>query len=162
NEGIVTDLSVENNVILASYKKHCSAALFLHRKKITETAQRAIQNFNIKAKDERQPIRYLSGGNQQKVVLAKWLETKPSVLILNEPTRGVDVGAKAEIYAQIDKLAAEGIGILFISSEVPEIVGMADRVLVVNKGRIAAEIPADRCSQEHLLACASGKDGQPS
>ncbi|MDR1731574.1 MAG: sugar ABC transporter ATP-binding protein [Synergistaceae bacterium] len=160
NEGIVTEFSVENNLILSSYKKYSFAGLFLRKKEIGKTAARSIMNFNIKTRDGKQQIRFLSGGNQQKVVLAKWLETEPGVLILNEPTRGVDVGAKAEIYAQIDRLAAQGMGILFISSEVPEIAGMADRVLVINKGRVAAEIPSDQCTQERLLACASGKDVQ--
>jgi ribose transport system ATP-binding protein len=158
NEGIIADLSVENNIILSAYKKYSSFS-FLRRDKIESAAQNAIHDFNIKAASAKQPIRYLSGGNQQKVVLAKWLETQPSVLVLNEPTRGVDVGAKAEIYAQIDRLAAAGMGIVFISSEVPEMIGMADRVLVVNRGRIASELTAEECSQDKLLAYASGESG---
>ena len=158
NEGIVSDFSVEDNVILASYGKY-SLFSFLRRKRAAQAARKAVRDFKIRTTGIKQKIRYLSGGNQQKVVLAKWLETDPSVLILNEPTRGVDIGAKAEIYAQIDGLAAEGMGILFITSEVPEVIGMADRVLVVNKGKIAAELRAEECSQEKLLAYASGKNG---
>ena len=158
SEGIVADQSIENNIILASYKKS-SIYSFLQRKKITDIARGAMRKLNIKAVDSKQKIVFLSGGNQQKVVLTKWLETQPSVLILNEPTRGVDVGAKAEIYAQIDHLAAEGMGIVFITSEVPEVIGMADRVLVINKGRIASELQVEECSQEKLLAVASGKNG---
>ncbi len=98
-----------------------------------------------------QPISKLSGGNQQKVVLARWLATKPKVLILDEPTRGIDVGAKAEIYALIEALAQEGIGILLISSELTEILRLSDRIVCMQNGRITGELAASEASEERVL-----------
>jgi ABC-type sugar transport system ATPase subunit len=104
-----------------------------------------------------QTVRNLSGGNQQKVVLAKWLSTKPKVLIMDEPTRGIDVGAKAEVHALMSRLAQEGIGILMISSELPEIIGMSDRVIVMCQGRVTGELERDGSSdmQEKIMAYAT-------
>jgi putative multiple sugar transport system ATP-binding protein len=93
----------------------------------------------------------LSGGNQQKVVLSKWLFTDPKILILDEPTRGIDVGAKHEIYLIINRLAAEGMACILISSEMPEIIGMSDRIYVMSAGRITAELPAETASQEEIM-----------
>ncbi|HEY3325611.1 MAG TPA: ATP-binding cassette domain-containing protein, partial [Novimethylophilus sp.] len=101
-------------------------------------------------------VKQLSGGNQQKVVLAKWLLSNAQVLILDEPTRGVDVATKVEIYNIISGLAERGIGILIISSELPEILGMSDRALVMRKGRLAGEFKTSQASEESLLACAAG------
>ena len=98
-----------------------------------------------------QEVGKLSGGNQQKVVLARWLAAKPKVLILDEPTRGIDVGAKAEIYHLIDDLANEGLGIMFISSELPEILGLSDRIYVMQNGRITGEIAGADASEEAIL-----------
>ena len=98
----------------------------------------------------------LSGGNQQKVVLGKWLLTKPKVLFLDEPTRGIDVGAKQEIYAEIDKLAAEGLAIVLVSSELPEVLGLSDRVLVLYRGRIAAEFTRENATAEKVMTAATG------
>jgi rhamnose transport system ATP-binding protein len=97
----------------------------------------------------------LSGGNQQKVVLAKWLATNPSVLIIDEPTRGIDVGTKAEVHRLLSQLAGEGLAILMISSELPEVLGMADRVLVVREGRITAELPRDTATAESVMLAAT-------
>ena len=99
----------------------------------------------------------LSGGNQQKVVIARWLATKPKVLILDGPTRGIDVGAKAEVHALIARLAEEGLEILMISSELPEILGMSNRILVMQSGRIVAEMPRDEATEETILAAATGQ-----
>jgi rhamnose transport system ATP-binding protein len=101
-------------------------------------ARNAIKQFGIRARGPSQLVRQLSGGNQQKVVLAKWLATDPRILIMDEPTRGIDVGAKAEIHQLMRKLAGEGMAILMISSELPEVLGMSDRILVMNSGRIVA------------------------
>src|SRR5207237_1066264 len=98
----------------------------------------------------------LSGGNQQKVVLAKWLLTNPRVLFLDEPTRGIDVGAKQEIYAQIDRLATEGLAIVLVSSELPEVLGLSDRILVLHEGRITGEFRRDEATAERVMACATG------
>jgi len=102
-------------------------------------------------------VRYLSGGNQQKVVLAKWLVAQPQVLILDEPTRGVDVGAKAEIYAIMRALARRGTAILMISSELPELLRMADRILVMHDGRLTAEVTAAEATEEAILSLAIGQ-----
>jgi ribose transport system ATP-binding protein len=101
-------------------------------------------------------VALLSGGNQQKVVLGKWLARTPRVLILDEPTRGVDVGARSEIYALMDKLAADGVAVWMISSDLEEILGMSDRVLVLHEGRLAGELPRDRLSEEAVMRLATG------
>ena len=104
------------------------------------------------------PVRELSGGNQQKVVLAKWLLTSSKVLILDEPTRGVDVATKVEIYHLIGQLGDEGVAVILISSELPEILGMSNRVLVMRAGSLAGEFSKEQASEENLLACAAGVD----
>jgi ribose transport system ATP-binding protein len=103
-----------------------------------------------------QPVALLSGGNQQKVVLAKWLSRTPRLLILDEPTRGIDVGTKAEIYGLMDRLAGQGLGILMISSDLEEILGMSDRVLVMHEGNLAGELPRGALSEEAIMHLATG------
>jgi D-xylose transport system ATP-binding protein len=99
----------------------------------------------------------LSGGNQQKVVLAKWLLTNPKVLFLDEPTRGIDVGAKQEIYQQIDRLSSEGLAIVLVSSELPEVLGLSDRVIVLHEGQITGEFRRDQATAEAVMAAATGQ-----
>ena len=106
---------------------------------------------NTKCSSVQQEVGNLSGGNQQKVLLSKWIFAKPDVLILDEPTRGIDVGAKYEIYCLINKLVAQDKGVLIISSELPEILGMCDRIYVMNEGRIVAEMPREKASQESIM-----------
>ena len=115
-----------------------------------------VDSLGIRASSTRQLVLSLSGGNQQKVVLAKWLSTNPALLILDEPTRGVDVGAKAEIRNKIDELASQGLGILLISSELPEITGMSDRILVMRNRRLVAEFDRAGFSDEAIGAAAIG------
>ena len=110
----------------------------------------------MKASGPRQVVGLLSGGNQQKVVLGKWLARQPRVLILDEPTRGVDVGARSEIYALMDELAATGVAILMISSDLEEVLGMSDRVLVLHEGRLAGELPRAELSEEAVMHLATG------
>lgn len=116
----------------------------------------SLERYGVRAADPLQPVGTLSGGNQQKALLARWLERDPQVIILDEPTRGVDVGAKAQIHALIDRLAADGRAILFISSDLPEVLGMSDRVLVMDRGTTSAELTGDEKTEHNLLLAASG------
>lgn len=111
---------------------------------------------SVRCRDAEQPIRELSGGNQQKIVIAKWLETNPSILILDEPTRGIDVGAKSEVHRLVADLAKEGVAVLLISSDLPEVLTMCDRVLVMREGRIVCELTRDEATSEAIIAAASG------
>jgi ribose transport system ATP-binding protein len=104
-------------------------------------------------------VRYLSGGNQQKVVIGKWLAMKPGILLLDEPTRGIDIGAKREIYALVEQLAEQGVAILFVSSEMEEILGMSDRALVMHEGRLSGVLNRDELSEEAVMQFATGRDG---
>ena len=115
-----------------------------------------IGKLNIKTPSVEQIARFLSGGNQQKVVLGKWLSMSPRVLLLDEPTRGIDVGAKQEIYRLMETLAEEGVAVLFVSSEMEEILGMSDRVLVMHEGRISGELSREQLSEEAVMHLATG------
>jgi len=118
--------------------------------------ERAGKDLRIKANSMFTIVGTLSGGNQQKVVLAKWLLTNPRVLFLDEPTRGIDVGAKQEIYAQINRLAASGLAIVLVSSELPEVLGLSDRVIVLHEGRVTGEFTRREATPEAVMACATG------
>ena len=134
-QGLVKSQTIAENIALANLKR-VSSGWFIDAAKILAEAKSAITRFGVKARGPQQIVRELSGGNQQKVVLGKWLAATPKILIVDEPTRGIDVGAKAEIHLLLRKLAGEGMAILMISSELPEVLGMSDRVLVMNGGRI--------------------------
>ena len=123
-------------------------------------AQQYVKDLNIKVRDVDQCTETLSGGNQQKVILAKWMLAKPEVLILDEPTRGVDVGAKYEIYQIMNELVSKGVAIIMISSELPEILGMSDRIYVMHEGTINGELTRENATQEKILYCASGERGE--
>jgi ABC-type sugar transport system ATPase subunit len=138
HQGLIRPQTIEDNIALANLKR-LVRGIFVDAARVTEEAKNAITRFGIRARGPQQPVRQLSGGNQQKVVLGKWLATNPRILIMDEPTRGIDVGAKAEIHLLMRRLAGEGMAILMISSELPEVLGMSDRVLVMNSGRIVAE-----------------------
>jgi rhamnose transport system ATP-binding protein len=120
-----------------------------------------IQRLHIKTPGPDASCRNLSGGNQQKVVLGKWLATGPKVLIIDEPTRGIDVGAKAEVYSALAELVREGMAVLMISSELPEVLGMADRVLVMHEGRISADIARAEADEERIMGAALGQPLPP-
>lgn len=154
-EGLVLGLSVYENILLPTYRKISRFGILQKRKK-DEIVNQWIKDLKIKVHDPNVEVRTLSGGNQQKVVLAKWLQMNPKLLILNEPTRGIDVGAKAEIYQIMKKLTEEGISIIMISSEMPELLGMSNRLLVMNEGRITAELNQEEASQEKIFYYASG------
>jgi ABC-type sugar transport system ATPase subunit len=119
--------------------------------------EKAMKDLRVKANSVFTIAGTLSGGNQQKVVLAKWLLTNPRVLFLDEPTRGIDVGAKQEIYAQINKLAEQGLAIVLVSSELPEVLGLADRVIVLHEGRVTGEFTRASATPEKVMACATGR-----
>ena len=155
-EGLVLNMSITHNSTLASLKR-MFPFLRINRSKEYEVTKNSVKKLNIISNSLDQLCNTLSGGNQQKVVLAKWLLTSPKLLILDEPTRGIDVNAKSEIYKIIDQLAAEGVGILMISSELPEIIGMSDRIYVMRNGSISAEL-TDRKDfvQEKILSFTLG------
>jgi ABC-type sugar transport system ATPase subunit len=116
-----------------------------------------VKRLDVRLRDIGQPIRELSGGNQQKVVLSKWLATKPKVMLLDEPTRGIDIGAKAEVHRLIAELAAAGMAVLMISSDLPEVLAMSDRILVMREGRIVAEFSRQEATAERVIAAAAGQ-----
>lgn len=119
-------------------------------------AEEITKRMKLKAPTLEAKVSQLSGGNQQKVVLSKWLLNSPKILILDEPTRGIDVGAKYEIYKIINELASQGVGIVLISSELPEVMGMSDRILVMSEGRITGEFQRHEATQEKIMTCATG------
>jgi ribose transport system ATP-binding protein len=160
-QGLVLKLPVQENIVLPTLDNY-SRAGWMDRRGLRNTAQEYVGKLNIRTPHLRQKAMFLSGGNQQKVVLAKWLALHPKVLIMDEPTRGIDVGAKAEVHALMSQLAQAGMGIIMISSELPEILGMSDRVLVMSEGRVAAILDRDEATQEEIMAYASGEVGNNS
>ncbi len=155
-QGLVLKLPVLENIVLPTLDNHSHAG-WLDQRALYTTAQSYVGKLNIRTPHLRQKAMFLSGGNQQKVVLAKWLALHPQVLILDEPTRGIDVGAKAEVHALMSQLAQAGMGIIMISSELPEILGMSDRILVMHEGRVAAILDRSEATQEKIMAYASGE-----
>ncbi|WP_334196581.1 ATP-binding cassette domain-containing protein, partial [Muricomes intestini] len=151
--GIVPILSVKYNTTLASLNKVIYKG-FLHTKAEDRIVKEACESMNVKTPGLDATIANLSGGNQQKVVLAKWLICDPEILIADEPTRGIDVGAKREIYELMSKFASKGKGILMISSELPELIGICDRIYVVSEGRITGMLTRPEFSQESIMQLA--------
>ena len=153
--GLVLQMSVKTNLSLASLRRDQLNG-FLNQPAEDQVAASMIELMNIKTANDRLAVRYLSGGNQQKVVLGKWLCLEPKLFLLDEPTRGIDVGAKEEIYKLIDQLARQGVAILFASSEMEEILGLADRALVMHEGRLAGELSRAELSEEAIMRLATG------
>ncbi len=153
--GIMGVLPVRDNMMIASLANYTKAGL-LNKRIINETCAREKNRLELKTPSMDQLIKLLSGGNQQKVLVSRWLLTVPDILILDEPTRGIDVGAKSEIHRLMSKLAQEGKAIIMISSELPEILGMSDRVLVMHEGRIGGEFERQDASQENIMRAATG------
>ena len=155
-DGLVLGLSVKENMTLSALQRF-SKGLRIQGGAEREAVSEFVTSFNIKTPSADQIIGNLSGGNQQKVAIAKGLMTQPKVLILDEPTRGVDVGAKKEIYQLINTFKAQGMSIILVSSEMPEVLGMSDRIMVMHEGAISGEFAAQDADQEKLMACAVGK-----
>ena len=153
--GLVVDMTVRHNMSLPGLRKNRVGKSFINFAVEDSVTTDMISRLGIKTPNEDQVSRYLSGGNQQKVVLGKWLSLKPKVLLLDEPTRGIDVGAKQEIYQLMEELAANGMAILFVSSELEEILGMSDRVLVMHEGRISGELAREELSEEAIMHLAT-------
>jgi ribose transport system ATP-binding protein len=154
--GLIVDMSVRHNLTLAGLGRYQRAGGIVQGGRERQAAGELIRRLNIKTPHQTQIVRYLSGGNQQKVVLGKWLDLQPRVLLLDEPTRGIDVGAKQEIYQLMESLAAGGVAILFVSSEMEEVLGMSDRTLVMHEGRICGQLTRDQLSEEAVMQLATG------
>jgi ABC-type sugar transport system ATPase subunit len=157
NQGLALILPVAENIVVSSLDR-LFPRFFVSKAKEHATAMTYVDRLRIATPSTSRLAQYLSGGNQQKVVLAKWLCTRAKVFIFDEPTRGVDVGAKAEIHSFMNSLVQEGAAILMISSELPEVIGMSDRIYVMREGRIAAEIPHTDATQERIIEAAMGAD----
>ena len=153
--GIFGIRNIRENTVISNLKNYLLGGFCLSDKKMKTDTDWSIQAMRIKTPSQNTEIRSLSGGNQQKVIIGRWLLTKPEILLLDEPTRGIDVGAKYEIYQLIINLANEGKGIIMVSSEMPELLGVCDRILVMSGGRLAGEVNAAETSQEEILTLAA-------
>ncbi|KQP56917.1 sugar ABC transporter ATP-binding protein [Agreia sp. Leaf283] len=156
-EALLLQRSVRDNAALVVLRS-LSRWIFVNNRAERALAQEYIDRLRIRTPSAEQLVGNLSGGNQQKVVLARWLATKPKILLLDEPTRGIDVGAKSEIYAIIDELAHQGVAVIVVSSELPEVLGVSDRIYVMAAGRISGELPRSEASEERILALAMDED----
>jgi rhamnose transport system ATP-binding protein len=157
-DGLVLDFSISSNITLPILKR------LFPRLLLRGSTERALANqyaaeLQVRMTDVEQLVAALSGGNQQKVVIARWLAAQPRVLILDEPTRGIDIGAKVEVHRIVSELAASGLAIVLISSDLPEVLAMSDRILVMHEGRISAELNADEATQESVMFAATGQHG---
>ena len=152
--GIFSILNIRENTVISSLNNYKKFGL-LSNKKMKEKTDWSIKAMRIKTPSQETKIRSLSGGNQQKVILGRWLLSNPEVLLLDEPTRGIDVGAKYEIYQLIIELAKEGKGVMMVSSEMPELLGVCDRILVMSGGRLAGEVDAATATQEEIMTLAA-------
>ena len=156
--GLMLGLDVETNVSIASMKEFLTSGLFIKFKKAGENAEQMVDRLDIRTPSIRQLIRFLSGGNQQKVVLAKWLTKNCDILIFDEPTRGIDVGAKSDIYQLLKDLARQGKAIVLISSELPEIIHLCDRVVVMCEGRVTGEVTGEEINQQRIMELATARE----
>lgn len=152
--GIFSILNIMENTVIASLKAH-SKRLLLSNKRMEASTDKMIKAMSIKTPSQKTKIKSLSGGNQQKVIFGRWLLTKPEILLLDEPTRGIDVGAKYEIYQLIQNIANEGKSVIMVSSEMPELLGVCDRILVMSNGRLAGEVDGNNTSQEEIMTLAA-------
>jgi len=155
DQGAILSLGIRENVTLANLARHVRG-LFLSRSSELEETRRLGRRLAVKAANWEQRLGELSGGNQQKVVIAKWLATKPKVIVLDEPTKGIDVGSKAAVHDFIGELAEDGLAVILVSSELPEVMGLADRILVMKEGRIVDEFRRGAWSPEAIVGAATG------
>jgi ABC-type sugar transport system ATPase subunit len=158
-DGLVAGFSIAENVTLPILPR-LFPRLLMRKGRERSLAAGYAERLRIRSTGVDELVEALSGGNQQKVVIAKWLATKPRVLILDEPTRGVDIGAKVEVHRIMADLAASGLGIILISSELPEVLAMSDRILVLHEGRISAEIPRSDATEERVMYAATGQTSE--
>lgn len=153
--GIYPELSISFNSIISNLRQYKTKGLFLSDSKVYDDTKWVIDSMKVKTPSQKTSIGSLSGGNQQKVIIGRWLLTNPEILLLDEPTRGIDVGAKFEIYQLINQLAADGKGIIMISSEMPELLGVTDRILVMSNGKAAGIVETAKTSQEEIMRLAA-------
>jgi len=157
-QGLFMNMAVRENIMLSALGKVARLG-FVNFARADRLAREEVERLDIRTPSLRQRVRNLSGGNQQKVIIARWLTLKPKVLILDEPTRGIDVAAKAEIHALMNQLAQEGVAVLMISSELPEILGVSDRILVMHEGRVTGEFSREQANQDDIMRAATGGKG---
>ena len=153
--GILGCLSIADNVSIASLSQYVEAGVKLNKKKIEDLVQENVKKLSIKTPSSKTLIQSLSGGNQQKVIISRWLANNPDILIMDEPTRGIDIGAKYEIYQIMIQLAKQGKAIIMISSEMPELIGVSNRIMVMCNGRITGEVSGDEATQENIMQYAT-------
>lgn len=154
-QGLVLEMTVRENFSLTHLADYCTFD-FVDRRREAEVCEKSVRAFSIKTPSIEQKVINLSGGNQQKVVLSKWMARNPRVLIIDEPTRGIDIGAKAEVHLQVQRLAEQGVGVIVVSSDLPEVLAISDRVIVVREGRISGELPRAAANQEAVMELATG------
>jgi ribose transport system ATP-binding protein len=155
--GLIVDMAIRKNVSLPRLKQSATAGLFIDFAQEKDSSRQAIEKLGIKTTSDQKLAKFLSGGNQQKIVIGKWLALSPRLLLLDEPTRGIDVGAKQEIYRLMEQLAAQGMAILFASSEMEEVMGLADRILVMHEGQLRGELDRTAFSEEAIMRLATGQ-----
>jgi len=156
--GLALGMDVQNNIALSSLRRFVRRGLFVDARALRDTAHAYVRQLAIRTPSVAQPVRLLSGGNQQKIVIAKWLLRDCDILFFDEPTRGIDVGAKSEIYKLLDALAADGKAIVMISSELPEVLRMSHRILVMCEGRVTGELSAAEATQEKIMQLATQRE----
>lgn len=157
--GLLVDMDVKTNVTVASYGRYKRIFGWMQQNRMTDSAKKVVESLKVKTPSVDQKVKFLSGGNQQKVVIGKWLTRDSDILIFDEPTRGIDVGAKGEIYKLLEQLAAQGKSIIMISSELPEILRMSHRVIVMCEGRITGELLREEADQEKIMKLATSRTG---
>ena len=157
SQALVLDMGISDNIVAPHLRSLSRAGLFRERR-LRQYGREAAERMQVKAPSVRTPVRHLSGGNQQKVVLGRWLTQHPQVYLLDEPTRGIDVDVKAEIYRQIGGLADSGAAVLLISSELPELLAICDRVLVMRAGRLVGEVAGATATEHEILELAMGTE----